>query len=142
MKYLPVYTAFLLMLTAVAAAAQEAALPVPADTPAISPAVSISTDTQPVLSGEEQDAASSVTSFPAHVEHQKKQRIHKVWIWQETGDSLSKLAKKYYGDPKLWTVIYEANKDQISDPAIIYPKQELIIPDLDEAKNGHQKNIP
>lgn len=132
MKYLIAYTVPLLIFTAVAAAAQEAVLTAPADTPAISSSVEIST--QPALSGEEQDAA-GVTLFPAHAESArvKKHRIHKVWIWQETGDSLSKLAKKYYGDPKLWTVIYEANRDQISDPSRIYPKQELIIPDLDEA---------
>lgn len=56
------------------------------------------------------------------------QRIHKVWIWQENGDCLSAIAKKYYGDGSQWKRIYDANQDQIADPAVIYPKQELVIP--------------
>ena len=58
----------------------------------------------------------------------KKQRIYKVWIWQETGDCLWNIAKKYYGDPKKWIIIYEANRDRIKDPSRIYPKQKLVIP--------------
>ncbi|MFH1379752.1 MAG: hypothetical protein ABII23_05695 [bacterium] len=55
-------------------------------------------------------------------------QIHKVWIWQETGDCLWNLAEKYYGDPWKWKLIYMANQDIIDDPAQIFPKQELIIP--------------
>ena len=40
----------------------------------------------------------------------------------EPGDFLVKIAKKEYGDFKLWKYIYEWNKDQIGDnPNIIYP---------------------
>lgn len=56
---------------------------------------------------------------------------HKVWIWQETGDCLWNLAKKYYGDPYKWKLIYEANKDHISDPRVIFPRQIIEIPALD-----------
>lgn len=59
-------------------------------------------------------------------------RTYTVWLWQETGDSLAALAERFYGDPKLWTKIYEANKDQIADPRVLYPKQVLVIPYLDE----------
>lgn len=44
------------------------------------------------------------------------------------GDSLSKIAKHFYGDPMKYTVIFEANKDQIKNPDLIHPGQELIIP--------------
>ena len=44
------------------------------------------------------------------------------------GDTLSKLAKQYYGSAGQWKRIYEANKDQISDPNMIHPGQELRIP--------------
>ncbi|MDR2475450.1 MAG: LysM peptidoglycan-binding domain-containing protein [Bacteroidales bacterium] len=44
----------------------------------------------------------------------------------QAGDSLSKIAKKYSG--MTWQKIYEANKDIISDPNVIYPKQKLTIP--------------
>ena len=44
------------------------------------------------------------------------------------GDSLSKIAKREYGDASKWHRIYEANKDIIKDPDLIYPGQELKIP--------------
>ena len=44
------------------------------------------------------------------------------------GDSLSKIAKREYGDANKWRTIYEANKDRIKDPDLIYPGQELKVP--------------
>ena len=44
------------------------------------------------------------------------------------GDSLSKIAKREYGDASKWRKIHEANKDLISDPDLIYPGQQLKIP--------------
>ena len=44
------------------------------------------------------------------------------------GDSLSKIAKREYGDMNQWRRIFEANKDQISDPDLIHPGQTLRIP--------------
>ena len=44
------------------------------------------------------------------------------------GDSLSKIAKREYGDAKLWTKIFEANKDTIKNPDLIHPGQVLKIP--------------
>lgn len=54
-----------------------------------------------------------------------------VWIWQESGDSLSQIAGKMYGDPQKWRLIYLANKNDIKDPNRIYPKQKLKIPPAD-----------
>jgi nucleoid-associated protein YgaU len=44
------------------------------------------------------------------------------------GDSLSKIAKREYGDAQKWKVIFEANRDQIKDPDLIHPGQTLKIP--------------
>jgi nucleoid-associated protein YgaU len=44
------------------------------------------------------------------------------------GDSLSKIAKRLYGDAQQWRKIYEANKDQISNPDLIHPGQTFRIP--------------
>jgi nucleoid-associated protein YgaU len=44
------------------------------------------------------------------------------------GDSLSKIAKRQYGDANKWRAIYEANKGLINDPDLIYPGQELKLP--------------
>lgn len=45
------------------------------------------------------------------------------------GDSLSKIAKKLYGDANQWKRIFEANRDQIKNPDLIHPGQVLKIPD-------------
>ena len=45
------------------------------------------------------------------------------------GDSLSKIAKRVYGDAQQWRKIYEANRDQIKNPDLIYPGQTFTIPD-------------
>ena len=44
------------------------------------------------------------------------------------GDSLSKIAKRLYGDAQQWRKIYEANQDQIKNPDLIYPGQTFRIP--------------
>ena len=49
------------------------------------------------------------------------------------GDSLSKIAKHFYGDALDWKRIFEANRDQIQDPDLIHPGQELRIPDAGDA---------
>lgn len=44
------------------------------------------------------------------------------------GDTLWAIAKKYYGDGSKYTVIYNANKDKIRSPSLIYPGTVLKIP--------------
>ena len=46
------------------------------------------------------------------------------------GDTLSAIAKKYYGDANKYPVIFEANKPMLSSPDKIYPGQKLRIPAL------------
>ena len=48
----------------------------------------------------------------------------------QSGDSLSKIAKHYYGDAMKYTAIFDANTDQLDNPNVIHPGQELIIPNL------------
>jgi nucleoid-associated protein YgaU len=45
-----------------------------------------------------------------------------------SGDSLSKIAKHFYGDANHWRRIFEANRDTLDDPDKIYPGQTLKIP--------------
>ena len=47
-----------------------------------------------------------------------------------SGDTLSAISKKYYGDANKYNVIFEANKPMLSDPNKIYPGQKLRIPAL------------
>ena len=44
------------------------------------------------------------------------------------GDSLWKIAQKYYGAGAKWNVIYEANKSTVKDPSAIWVGQVLNIP--------------
>lgn len=52
-----------------------------------------------------------------------------------TGDWLSKIAQRYYGNMKKWPVIYAANHKTIGpNPDVIKPNQKLFIPDLPQAR--------
>lgn len=44
------------------------------------------------------------------------------------GDSLSTIAEHFYGDANQYTAIFNANRDQLSDPNLIEPGQVLTIP--------------
>ena len=44
------------------------------------------------------------------------------------GDTLSAIAGSWYGNGALWARLYEANRDQIADPNLIFPGQVLRIP--------------
>lgn len=46
----------------------------------------------------------------------------------KSGDSLSKIAKAFYGDVSKYPLIFEANKPMLRDPDKIYPGQALRIP--------------
>ncbi len=46
----------------------------------------------------------------------------------QSGHTLSKIAKQYYGDANKYMDIFNANKDKLSDPDKIQVGQELIIP--------------
>jgi len=50
--------------------------------------------------------------------------IHKV----VSGDTLSKIAKRYLGDANAYMKIFDANKDVLKDPNMIKVGQELKIP--------------
>ncbi|MCL4163411.1 UNVERIFIED_CONTAM: hypothetical protein GTU68_019539 [Idotea baltica] len=44
------------------------------------------------------------------------------------GDSLSKIAKQFYGNAMDYPKLFEANKEVIEDPDLIYPGQKIRIP--------------
>ena len=47
-----------------------------------------------------------------------------------SGDSLSKIARREYGNASEWKRIYEANREIVKDPDKIFPGQKLNIPSL------------
>ena len=47
----------------------------------------------------------------------------------QSGDTLSAISEKYYGDPNEYMRIFYANREKLSDPDRIQPGQELVIPE-------------
>ena len=74
-------------------------------------------------------AAASKTpgiELPADFAHQEM-----TFYTIKSGDSLSKIAKSMYGDAAKYPFIFEANREVIKDPDLIYPGQTIRIPKLD-----------
>jgi nucleoid-associated protein YgaU len=46
----------------------------------------------------------------------------------QKGDTLSAIARRYYGNPNDYPKIFEANREVIKDPDLIYPGQKIRIP--------------
>lgn len=49
-------------------------------------------------------------------------------VFVQPGNSLWRLARRTYGEGLRYTEIYQANKDQIRDPDLIYPGQVFVLP--------------
>lgn len=49
-------------------------------------------------------------------------------VFVQPGSNLWRIARKTYGRGIRYTVIYEANRDQIRDPHLIYPGQVFLLP--------------
>ena len=77
-------------------------------------------------SREEKKKTSEVSSATESVKQSSStSRTHKV----RTGDTLYKLAKKYYDDYSMWDKIYDANEDTIQSKNSLKVGQILIIPE-------------
>lgn len=46
----------------------------------------------------------------------------------QKGDSLSAIAKRYYGDAQQYPRIFDANREVIKNPDLIYPGQKIRVP--------------
>lgn len=72
--------------------------------------------------------------------HEDLQRMLDEWVEETTditytvvkGDHLWGIARKkeHYGNGFAWPKIYNANRDKIKNPDLIYPQQEFKIPPL------------
>jgi hypothetical protein len=67
------------------------------------------------------ESTRETTSSPAPTTQNKTYTVVK-------GDCLWNIAKKFYGNGSQYTKIYNANKDKIKNPNLIYPGQVLTIP--------------
>jgi phage tail protein X len=73
-------------------------------------------------------AYEDVVLSPAYQEYTVKQ-----------GETLSHIAKAFYGKASKWTVIYEANSDTIKDPSKVRAGTKIKIPDLEETESRYIK---
>ena len=46
----------------------------------------------------------------------------------QRGDTLSHIAKRYYGSANKWPRLFEANREVIEDPDKIFPGQKIRVP--------------
>jgi len=62
--------------------------------------------------------------MPPSVEPEPEFEFYEI----KSGDSLSKIAGRYYGDVTKWPVLFEANKGIIENADLIYPGQQIRVP--------------
>ena len=70
------------------------------------------------------DLLADITVDPSLPQPRSKEQSYTV----QAGDTLGKISKQFYGDSNRYTKIFEANRDQLSDPDKIKPGQVLKIP--------------
>jgi nucleoid-associated protein YgaU len=68
------------------------------------------------------------TDIMADIKVEDASVFHKHTV--SSGETLGKIAKKYYGNAMKYKDIFEANKNILKSADLIYPDQELIIPNL------------
>ncbi len=61
----------------------------------------------------------------------KTTQSHQIYT-VAAGDTLTKIATKFYGDSERWGPIYEANRDSLSSPSALRVGQTLVIPALNQ----------
>ena len=50
--------------------------------------------------------------------------VHRV----SSGETLSSIAEQWYGDPSSFRILFEANRDQLTDPDLVVVGQQLRVP--------------
>lgn len=83
--------------------------------------------------------------------HTQLQKSLDMWIEEPqeisytvvSGDCLWNIAKKkeHYGNGFAWQVIYKANRDEIKNPDLIYPKQVFKVPKLTEEEKAKYEKL-
>jgi len=96
---------------------------------------------------------SKISALPEFFDKVHNQLQRKLDAWEEKpkeisyevvkGDHLWGIAKKkdHYANPFAWPIIYKANRDQIKNPDLIFPKQMFQIPNLTEEEKSKYEKI-
>ena len=97
----------------------------PADKKADFSGVSASVDsTEEIVKKGDKADFSGVTSSVDSTEQIVGEQSYTV----QKGDTLSHIAKQFYGSANKWHAIFDANRDQLDNPDLIKPGQVLKIP--------------
>jgi nucleoid-associated protein YgaU len=78
--------------------------------------------------GQVDDQLRVKTHVEPAAEEINRQKAETKFYTVVSGDSLSKIAKEFCGDPMRYPEIFEANEPMLKDPDLIYPGQVLRIP--------------
>lgn len=94
-----------------------------------------------------------ISALPEFFDKVHNQFQRKLDAWEEApkeinytvvrGDHLWGIARKkeHYDNPFAWPIIYRANRDQIKNPDLIFPKQIFKIPNLTEDEKAKYDKI-
>lgn len=80
--------------------------------------------TPPTASAGESDTPVAASEVMEVLEQQENVEYYII----KKGDTLSKIAKHYYGNAMDYPRLFEANREVIEDPDLIYPGQKIRIP--------------
>jgi nucleoid-associated protein YgaU len=69
-------------------------------------------------------SSAAAAENPESRQAQRESRFYTV----RSGDTLSKIAREFYGDANAYMRIFEANQPMLKNPDLIYPGQALRIP--------------
>jgi nucleoid-associated protein YgaU len=83
----------------------------------------------PRETGEKKAAGEGGTAF----------KTHRVRYVPQQPECLWRIAARYYGNPRLWKRIFEANRDKIKDPNVIWPGMSLRIPVSNAGADGRRE---
>lgn len=73
---------------------------------------------------------SSVNDDQLYAPEEPEEKEETEYYTIQKGDTLSKIAKTYYGNAMKYPVIFEANREVIRNADLIYPGQVIRIPKL------------
>lgn len=87
---------------------------------------------------EEKPDFSNVESGSSSTAPEARETDERIYEVQE-GDSLWKIAERFYGDGTKGSKIHEANRERIDDPDVIQPGWKLTIPEVDDDGEGESR---
>jgi nucleoid-associated protein YgaU len=107
-----------------------------APTAAEVPAAAAPVETAPAVTPAADEPAVVAAQVPAAADPAVEPAAAPTQVIIQPGNNLWKLSRQIYGKGMMYTVIYEANKEQIRKPDLIYPGQIFLTPEAAAASTG------